>query len=112
MADRSSAVKAMRGMACSPHGSNSCLAIVLRRSRLRATVASYAAAGRTDPRGTSGRCVSAAKQNPHRPGIAPALGLRAGGWSYHLVFVTHRLHSMVRPYAATEVPLPQTLECF
>jgi hypothetical protein len=28
---------------------------------------------------TSGRCVSAAKQNPHRPGIAPALGLRAGG---------------------------------
>jgi hypothetical protein len=26
----------------------------------------------------SGRCVSAAKQNPHRPGIAPALGLRAG----------------------------------
>src|SRR5262245_54827532 len=27
----------------------------------------------------SGRCVSAAKQNPHRPGIAPALGLRAGG---------------------------------
>jgi len=26
----------------------------------------------------SGRCVSAAKQNPHRPRIAPALGLRAG----------------------------------
>jgi hypothetical protein len=26
----------------------------------------------------SGRCVSAAKQNPHRPGLAPALGLRAG----------------------------------
>src|SRR5205823_3063514 len=24
-----------------------------------------------------GRCVSAAKQNPHRPGTAPALGLRA-----------------------------------
>jgi hypothetical protein len=34
--------------------------------------------------------VSAAKQNPHRPGLAPALGLRAGGWLYHLVFVTHR----------------------
>jgi hypothetical protein len=26
----------------------------------------------------SGRCVSAAKQHPHRPGLAPALGLRAG----------------------------------
>jgi hypothetical protein len=31
----------------------------------------------TDKR-QSGRCVSAAKQNPHRPGIFPALGLRAG----------------------------------
>jgi membrane-associated phospholipid phosphatase len=27
---------------------------------------------------TSGRCVSAAKRKPHRPGLAPALGLRAG----------------------------------
>jgi hypothetical protein len=27
----------------------------------------------------SGRCGSAAKLNPHRPDIAPALGLRAGG---------------------------------
>jgi serine/threonine protein kinase len=26
----------------------------------------------------NGRCVSAAKQNPHRPGLAPAPGLRAG----------------------------------
>jgi hypothetical protein len=26
-----------------------------------------------------GRCGSAAKQHPHRPGLAPALGLRAGG---------------------------------
>ena len=25
-----------------------------------------------------GRCVSAAKQYPHRPGTAPAFGLRAG----------------------------------
>src|SRR5262245_51997889 len=50
MADRSSAVKAMRGVACSPHGSNSCLAIVLRRSRLRATVASYAAESMNSPR--------------------------------------------------------------
>jgi hypothetical protein len=29
-------------------------------------------------RNESGRCVSAANQYPHRPGIAPALGLRAG----------------------------------
>jgi hypothetical protein len=36
--------------------------------------------GYRSPKGeiTSGRCVSAAKQHPHRPGIAPALGLRAG----------------------------------
>jgi hypothetical protein len=31
-----------------------------------------------------GRCVFAAKQKPHRPGIAPALGLRAGGGVYSL----------------------------
>jgi hypothetical protein len=33
----------------------------------------------------SGRCVSAAKQHPHRPGIAPALGLRAGSPSTGVV---------------------------
>jgi len=37
-----------------------------RRQRLEGTVR------------TSDRCVSAAKQHPHRPGTAPALGLRAG----------------------------------
>src|SRR5262249_58778758 len=44
MADRSSAVKAMRDMADSSHGCNSCSAIVLRRRKLRASVSSYAAA--------------------------------------------------------------------
>src|SRR5262245_25606014 len=62
MADRSSAVKAMRGVACSPHGSNSCLAIVLRRSRLRATVASYAAASISTADAAPG---PTAKDEPH-----------------------------------------------
>src|SRR5262249_49110243 len=44
MADRSSAVKAMRDMADSSHGCNSWSAIVLRRRKLRASVSSYAAA--------------------------------------------------------------------
>src|SRR5262245_4325934 len=47
MADRSSAVKAMRDMADSSHGCNSCSAIVLRRRKLRASVSSYAAASIT-----------------------------------------------------------------
>jgi hypothetical protein len=32
--------------------------------------------------------VSAAKQNPHQPGIAPALGLRAGGDGFVIVSQT------------------------
>src|SRR5947208_16994747 len=43
MAERSSAVKVMRCMAESPHSSNSCSAIVLRKRRQRARVSSYAA---------------------------------------------------------------------
>jgi hypothetical protein len=39
----------------------------------------------------SGRCVSAAKQNPHRPGIAPALGLRAG----RMAFSFYRRHHLL-----------------
>jgi hypothetical protein len=34
--------------------------------------------------------VSAAKQNPHRPGIAPALGLRAGSDGLVIVSQTGR----------------------
>src|SRR5262249_53603063 len=49
MADRSSAVKAMRDMADSSHGCNSCSAIVLRRRKLRASVSSYAAASIIPP---------------------------------------------------------------
>src|SRR5262249_33160944 len=48
MADRSSAVKAMRDMADSSHGCTSCSAIVLRRRKLRASVSSYAAASITE----------------------------------------------------------------
>src|SRR5262245_26400412 len=33
----------------------------------------------------SGRCGSAAKQAPHRPGLAPALGLRAGMMASHCI---------------------------
>src|SRR5262245_44994399 len=45
MADKSSSVNAMRDMAESSHGCNSCSAVVLRRQKLRARVPSYAAAG-------------------------------------------------------------------
>src|SRR5262249_8546143 len=54
--------------------------------------------------GTLGGCTSAAgaaltaKRVPHRPGIAPALGLRAGRWL---------LHSYRRPAAKGSVPMSQ-----
>jgi hypothetical protein len=40
--------------------------------------ARLAQSGRSRRKSLSSRCVSAAKQHPHRPGLAPAPGLRAG----------------------------------
>jgi len=52
----------------------------------------------TDYGPKSGQCVSAAKQHPDRPGIAPALGLRAGEDASILSQTDHQKECNHAPY--------------